>query len=77
MIQYVAVTNDSNIRKKEQEKLEKYQGLKEFVQEGLRNEDDIGHCGHRSPCVVIPKLEEWLNISQEQHLRFVSRAVQC
>ena len=28
----VAVTNDSNVRKKEHEKLEKYQGLKEELE---------------------------------------------
>ncbi|CAI5667744.1 unnamed protein product [Oreochromis niloticus] len=53
----VAVPNDSNIRKKEHEKLEKYQGLREELEKMWREKVTvvIGALGG-----VTPKLGEWL-----------------
>ncbi|XP_076744288.1 uncharacterized protein LOC143420307 [Maylandia zebra] len=56
----VAVPNDSNIRKKEHEKLEKYQGLREELERMWRVKVTVVPVVIGALGAVTPKLGEWL-----------------
>uniref|UniRef100_A0A669EZW7 Reverse transcriptase domain-containing protein n=1 Tax=Oreochromis niloticus TaxID=8128 RepID=A0A669EZW7_ORENI len=56
----VAVPNDSNIRKKEHEKLEKYQGLREELERMWRIKVTVVPVVIGALGAVTPKLGEWL-----------------
>ncbi|XP_055362142.1 uncharacterized protein LOC129603668 [Betta splendens] len=54
----VAIPSDGNIRKKEHEKLEKYQGLREELEKAWKVKATVVVIGALG--VVTPNLEEWL-----------------
>ncbi|CAL9694852.1 unnamed protein product [Knipowitschia caucasica] len=56
----VAIPSDGNIRKKEHEKLEKYQGLREELERAWRVKVTVVPVVIGALGAVTPKLEEWL-----------------
>ncbi len=56
----VAIPSDSNIRKKEHEKLEKYQGLKEELEKMWKVRATVVPVVIGALGAVTPKLGEWL-----------------
>ena len=56
----VALPSDSNIRKKEYEKLEKYQGIKEELERTWKVKAKVVPVVIGALGAVTPKLEEWL-----------------
>lgn len=56
----IAIPSDGNIRKKEHEKLEKYQGLKEELEKAWRVKAVVVPVVIGALGAVTPKLEEWL-----------------
>ena len=56
----IAVPSDSNIKKKEYEKLEKYQGLKEELERTWKVKVKVVPVVIGALGAVTPKLEEWL-----------------
>ena len=56
----VAVPGDSNIKKKEYEKLEKYRGLKEELERTWKVKAKVVPVVIGALGAVTPKLEEWL-----------------
>ncbi|KAF7663723.1 hypothetical protein LDENG_00203700, partial [Lucifuga dentata] len=72
----MAVPADSNIRKKEHQKIQKYQGLKEELERTWKVKSKVVPVVIGAPGAVTPKLREWLQEIPEQHLRSLSRRVQ-
>ena len=56
----IAVPSDSNMKKKEYEKLEKYQGLKEELERTWKVKAKVVPVVIGTLGAVTPKLEEWL-----------------
>ncbi|KAJ0057310.1 hypothetical protein NL108_002264 [Boleophthalmus pectinirostris] len=56
----IAIPSDGNIRKKEHEKLEKYQGLKEELERAWKVKASVVPVVISALGAVTPKLEEWL-----------------
>ena len=56
----IAVPSDFNIRKKEHEKLEKYQGLREELEKAWKVKASVVPVVVGALGAVTPKLEEWL-----------------
>ncbi|KAM9816571.1 carbohydrate sulfotransferase 6 isoform X4 [Syngnathus typhle] len=56
----IAIPSDGNIRKKELEKLEKYQGLKEELEKAWKVKASVVPVVIGALGAVTPKLEEWL-----------------
>ena len=56
----VAIPADANIRKKEHEKVEKYQGLKEELEKAWKVKTSVVPVVIGALGAVTPKLEEWL-----------------
>ena len=56
----VAIPADANIRKKEHEKIEKYQGLKEQLEQMWKIKADVVPVVEGALGAVTPKLGEWL-----------------
>ncbi|KAF7642179.1 hypothetical protein LDENG_00262910 [Lucifuga dentata] len=72
----MAVPADSNIRKKEHEKIEKYQRLKEELERTWKVKSKVVPVITGALGAMTPKLGEWLQEIPEQHLRSLSRRVQ-
>ncbi|KAF1377421.1 hypothetical protein PFLUV_G00200640 [Perca fluviatilis] len=72
----VAIPSDSNIKKKEHEKLEKYQGLREELEEMWKLKVTVVPVVIGALRAVTPRLGQWPSKLQEQHLRSLSRRAQ-
>jgi len=56
----VAIPSDGNIMKKQHEKLEKYQGLREGVKKIWELKAAVAPVVIKAPRAMAPKLAEWL-----------------
>ncbi|XP_055359974.1 uncharacterized protein LOC129603341 [Betta splendens] len=72
----VAIPSNGNIRKKEHEKLEKYQGLREELEKAWKVKATVVPVVIGALGAVTPKLEEWLQQIPEKHPTSQSRKVQ-